>query len=97
MHQEKLKERLQTDIDDHAEYLTTIATSLPKAHLVAFGKSSIELATDTESLYMPSSYASTSDESVVLRPPPCPEEAQDGDPFGCPICFSVIEAKTEHS
>ncbi|EAS37311.2 uncharacterized protein CIMG_02665 [Coccidioides immitis RS] len=46
-----------------------------------------------------SSFASTATSAnpVKLRPPPLPEEAKNGKPFECPLCFMIVAARDHHS
>jgi tetratricopeptide (TPR) repeat protein len=40
------------------------------------------------------SYASSASDTTRLRPPPLPEQGQDGDPFECPLCFRLTSVRT---
>jgi hypothetical protein len=78
---------------------STVASSIPLA--IKASASTVNL--DEEDLYedtlSQTSYASSNNESSRLRPPPLPEEGQDGDPFECPLCFrftSVRQATAWH-
>jgi len=93
-HHEKLTAGLGgEDADDRP---STVATSLrPAAISHEIDLSAID--TDGESVYTATSYAPTLSDETILRPPPWPEAAHDGEPFECPICYNIIVASSERS
>ncbi|ORY13202.1 hypothetical protein BCR34DRAFT_276309 [Clohesyomyces aquaticus] len=72
---------------------STVASSIPLA--LKATESRIGLAEDEcyEDILSQTSYASTSDNSERLRPPPVPKQARDGNPFECPVCFRIIAVR----
>lgn len=78
---------------------STVASSIPLA--IKASVSTVNL--DEEDLYedtlSQTSYASSNNDPSRLRPPPLPEQGQDGDPFECPLCLrftSVRQATAWH-
>ncbi|PSN59412.1 hypothetical protein BS50DRAFT_508529 [Corynespora cassiicola Philippines] len=70
---------------------STVASSVPSAL-----KAQTAIALDEEMFedtLSQTSYASSSTNPVKLRPPPLPEQGQDGDPFECPLCFRFTSVR----
>jgi hypothetical protein len=93
-HHSKLAEGLDDEMVKD-ERPSTIATSLnvPAPDLPTSKGDELE----TESLYTATSFAPTTAGDVTLRPPPLPEAGQDGAPFECPLCFSIVIVEDERS
>ncbi|KAK6423460.1 hypothetical protein LTR81_003817 [Elasticomyces elasticus] len=96
-HHAKLAEGLEHRVDQGEgtvhEQASTIATSVHKG---------IERAprvndSDDESVYTATSFASSASGQRTLRPPPLPAEGENGDPFECKICFTMVIADNERA
>lgn len=91
-HSEKLREESIEADPDAWERPSTVATSIfvaDTSHL------SLELETETESVYTATSYEGSSIEDTNLQIPQWPADAQEGLPFECPLCFGILEIETE--
>ncbi|KAK5708837.1 hypothetical protein LTR17_020324 [Elasticomyces elasticus] len=96
-HHAKLAEGLEHRVDQGEgtvhEQASTIATSVHK---------DIERAprvhdSDDDSVYTATSFASSASGQRTLRPPPLPAEGENGDPFECKICFTMVIADNERA
>ncbi|KAK5703862.1 hypothetical protein LTR97_002875 [Elasticomyces elasticus] len=96
-HHAKLAEGLEHRVDQGEgtvhEQASTIATSVHK---------DVERAprihdSDDESVYTATSFASSASGQRTLRPPPLPAEGENGDPFECKICFTMVIADNERA
>lgn len=92
-HHEKLREGLGED--EGEERPSTVATSIRNTDHAQINSKTMDL--DTESMGTATSYAPTMSVETSLRPPPWPEAGQEGEPFECPICYSLIVAQSERS
>lgn len=70
---------------------STIASSLPTT-LKAVDHLDLTYDDSSETGFSMTSTASSTNGSSKLRPPPMPEEARDGNPFECPLCFRIVLA-----
>jgi hypothetical protein len=72
---------------------STIASSIP----LAIKESSTTPDLDENDFYedtlSQTSYASSTNDPARLRPPPLPDQGQDGDPFECPLCFRLTSVQ----
>lgn len=72
---------------------STVASSLPPA----IKTSSPNVNLDDEDYYednlSQTSYASSNNDAPRLRPPPLPEDGQDGSPFECSLCFRLTSVR----
>ncbi|KAK4948323.1 hypothetical protein LTR10_012857 [Elasticomyces elasticus] len=96
-HHAKLAEGLEHRVNHGEgtihEQASTIATSVHK---------DVERAprvqdSDDESVYTATSFASSASGQRTLRPPPLPAEGENGDPFECKICFTMVIADNERA
>ncbi|KAK5725932.1 hypothetical protein LTR15_004122 [Elasticomyces elasticus] len=96
-HHAKLAEGLEHRVNQGEgtvhEQASTIATSVhndveraPRVH-----------DSDDESVYTATSFASSASGQRTLRPPPLPAEGENGDPFECKICFTMVIADNERA
>jgi hypothetical protein len=92
-HRTRLGEGLDPTTALSREVEGTVASSIP-AQLKA-GSHTLELHDDDQfdDHASQTSYASSVNSSTTLRPPPLPQEGQDGRPFECPLCryFTIID------
>jgi hypothetical protein len=72
---------------------STVASSIPLA--VKASASTAELEEDDyyEENVSQTSYASSASDASRLRPPPIPDQGQDGEPFECPLCFRLTSIR----
>ncbi|KAF2126814.1 hypothetical protein P153DRAFT_70755 [Dothidotthia symphoricarpi CBS 119687] len=72
---------------------STVASSIPI--VVKASNSVIELSHNHfyEDVLSQTSYASSANDSIRLRPPQLPTDGQDGDPFECPLCFRFTSVR----
>jgi hypothetical protein len=94
-HSEKLRDELIEDDMDAWERPSTVATSVFVADTPQGPHLSLELGTETESVYTATSYEGSSMEDTNLQIPQWPTDAQEGSPFECPLCFGILEIETE--
>ncbi|KAF2867799.1 hypothetical protein BDV95DRAFT_502175, partial [Massariosphaeria phaeospora] len=72
---------------------STVASSIPE--VVKANSSAVDLDNNDyyEDTLSQTSYASSTNDSTKLRPPPLPELGLDGDPFECPLCFRFTSVR----
>ncbi|KAK5684817.1 hypothetical protein LTS10_002892 [Elasticomyces elasticus] len=96
-HHAKLAEGLEHRVDQGEgtvhEQASTIATSVHKD----VGRAPRVHDSDDESVYTATSFASSASGQRTLRPPPLPAEGENGDPFECKICFTMVIADNERA
>jgi hypothetical protein len=86
----------QGDSHTEAARQSTVASSLPSALKEV---DHIDLTEDSgsESGVSMASSVTSANGTVKLRPPPLPREAQDGNPFECPLCFMIVSIRGTRS
>jgi hypothetical protein len=72
---------------------STVASSIPLAFKHSTPASTLDELDDYEDTLSQTSYASSNQDLTRLRPPPLPEEDQDGEPFECPLCFRFTSVR----
>lgn len=72
---------------------STVASSIPLAIKASTTSSNLDDIDYYEDTLSQTSYASSSNDSSKLRPPPLPDAGQDGDPFECPLCFRFTSVR----
>ncbi|OAK95358.1 hypothetical protein IQ06DRAFT_207180, partial [Phaeosphaeriaceae sp. SRC1lsM3a] len=72
---------------------STVASSIPLAIKASTSSSNLDDIDYYEDTLSQTSYASSSNDSSKLRPPPLPDAGQDGDPFECPLCFRFTSVR----
>ncbi|KAF1849284.1 uncharacterized protein K460DRAFT_277438, partial [Cucurbitaria berberidis CBS 394.84] len=72
---------------------STIASSLPLAIKASASAMELDENDQYEDVLSQTSYASSTNDTARLRPPPLPEQGQDGDPFECPLCFRFTSVR----
>ena len=99
-HHKKLAYNLEaTDNPNHDSSHTeivpesTVASSLSPALKEA---DHLDLSEDSgsDTGFSDASTATSASNTMKLRPPPLPKEAQDGSPFECPLCFMIISVRS---
>ncbi|KAK2761691.1 hypothetical protein FQN54_001519 [Arachnomyces sp. PD_36] len=75
---------------------STVASSLPPA---LKEMDHLDLSEDhgSEAGFSDASTATSTNDTMKLRPPPLPKEAEDGSPFECPLCFMIISVRSTRS
>jgi len=76
---------------------STVASSIPLAMKAPTTYIDPDEDVYSEGELSQTSYATSTNESTKLRPPPIPKEAQEGTPFECPLCFMIISIRSSHS
>ncbi|KAF2658684.1 hypothetical protein K491DRAFT_652646, partial [Lophiostoma macrostomum CBS 122681] len=112
-HQKKLKDGLEGAVNileiqtagaviaqaPSVRFESTVASSIPMALKVPALMTHIDDTDYYEDALSQTSYASSMTDDKKLRPPPLPEQGQDGNPFECPLCFrftSIRHASAWH-
>ena len=72
---------------------STVASSIPLAIKTSTSTTELDENDYYEDTLSQTSYASSANDSTKLRPPPLPEEGQNGDPFECPLCFRLTSVR----
>ncbi|KAF2267558.1 hypothetical protein CC78DRAFT_576928 [Lojkania enalia] len=72
----------------HSEKIeSTVASSIPIFLKSGITPPDLDEHNYYEDTVSQTSYASSTSDPTKLRPPPLPEQGQDGNPFECPLCF----------
>ncbi|KAF2470023.1 uncharacterized protein BDR25DRAFT_36073 [Lindgomyces ingoldianus] len=72
---------------------STVASSIPLAIKATSSVADLDQEDYYEDTLSQTSYASSTNDAAKLRPPPLPEQGQDGDPFECPLCFRFTSVR----
>jgi hypothetical protein len=72
---------------------STVASSIPLAIKESVSTINLDEEDYYEDTLSQTSYASSNNDPSRFRPPPLPEEGQDGDPFECPLCFRFTSVR----
>ncbi|EER28989.1 hypothetical protein CPC735_036950 [Coccidioides posadasii C735 delta SOWgp] len=94
-HHKKLSHGMHPDHDAEQD-----STEIAQQSTAAFGLPNVEgIDLNDACSETASSFASTatSVNPVKLRPSPLPEEAKNGKPSECPLCFMIVAARDHHS
>jgi hypothetical protein len=98
-HQERLKQGLEqtelpqaiyehkeTSVGQSERIESTVVSSIPLAMRTSGPTIQVEKHDYYEDVLSQTSYASSNNDPVKLRPPPLPEQGHNGEPFECPLC-----------
>ncbi|KAF2786341.1 hypothetical protein K505DRAFT_221217, partial [Melanomma pulvis-pyrius CBS 109.77] len=93
LHRKKLEQGLQLPEPAPPVIQSTVASPIPLA--VKTSSSIVDLVKNDyyEDTLSQTSYASSTNDATRLRPPPLPEQGQDGAPFECPLCFRFTSVR----
>jgi hypothetical protein len=72
---------------------STVASSIPLAIKASSSAPNLDEDDFYEDTLSQTSYASSNNDPSRLRPPPLPEQGQDGEPFECPLCFRITSIR----
>jgi len=106
-HRKKLEQGLQAPIPEATPSIiampiivapsemiqSTVASSIPFAIKASNSAAELDDNDYYEDTLSQTSYASSASNITRLRPPPLPEQGQDGDPFECPLCFRLTSVR----
>lgn len=101
LHNQKLSEGLSlSGVDQKSSQSvaaqSTAASSLPQ--MVKVENFPLDLEDHrSESGQTQTSFATSAASEEGLKIPPIPKEAQDGNPFQCPFCFTILSVNTKSS
>ncbi|KAF2005540.1 hypothetical protein P154DRAFT_423989, partial [Amniculicola lignicola CBS 123094] len=82
-----------THIAPSEKIQSTVASSIPAAVKASTFEVDVGENDYYEETLSQTSYASSASDTTKLRPPPLPEQGQDGDPFECPLCFRFTSVR----
>lgn len=94
-HRRKLEHGLEHVHAPSGTFESTVASSLPPR--LKTSSTALELDNNTyyEDTLSETSYASSSNDPMKLRPPPLPEEGQYGQHFECPLCLRFTAVRQD--
>lgn len=103
-HQKKLKQGLEqpesapdvaprTIVAPSEKIESTVASSIPLTMKATGSFIDLDENNYYEDALSQTSYASSTNDPTKLRPPPLPEQGQDGTPFECPLCFRLTSVR----
>lgn len=95
-HREKLEqglERPEVTFAPSERIQSTVASPIPEAMKMSSSTVNLDENDCYEDILSQTSYASSANDATRRRPPPLPEQGQDGEPFECTLCFRFMSVQ----
>lgn len=89
-----LQKRPGTDTSRSENLQSTIASSIRTVIKDATSVAELRAIDEFEDSFSATSYTSSTDSPITVRPPLLPQEGQHGEPFECPLCFRITSAES---